>query len=32
MVSHSCFFSEEKAKHVEIERNPSGSLAETVVA
>lgn len=31
MVSHSCFFSEEKAKRVEIERNPSGSLVEAII-
>lgn len=32
MVSHSCFFSEEKAKHVEMERNPSSSLVEAILA
>lgn len=32
MVSHSCFLSEEKTKHVEIGRNPSSSLLEAKVA
>ena len=32
MVSHSCFLSEEKTKHVEIERNPSSSSVEAIVA